>query len=178
MQLSKAGYYADFIAYPLIIVAVTGVEFRQPESRAQFEWLIACGVGLVAWTLVEYGIHRFVFHRLPVFEPSHDKHHDAPSALIGAPLWSSLIAFALGAFIPLWWQAGFDIASGATIGLSIGYLWYAFVHTTIHRWRVDATSFLYESKLRHARHHHSGQSGNFGVTTGLWDRLFGTVIDG
>jgi sterol desaturase/sphingolipid hydroxylase (fatty acid hydroxylase superfamily) len=26
------------------------------------------------------------------------------------------------------------------------------------------------------RHHYSPRSGNFGVSTGLWDHVFGTVI--
>jgi sterol desaturase/sphingolipid hydroxylase (fatty acid hydroxylase superfamily) len=177
MRLSKAGYYADFIVYPIIIVAVTTAAFRTRESIAQLTWLIACAGGVGAWTLAEYCIHRFIFHRVLVFERSHDKHHGAPSALIGAPLWSSLSAFAFGAFIPIWWQAGLNVASGATIGLTLGYLWYAAVHAAIHRWRLDHTSFLYQVKLRHMCHHRGNQKGNFGVTTGLWDHLFRTTIE-
>ena len=178
MRLSKAGYYADFAVYPVLIVALTTVEFWPPESRTQLEWLIACFGGVGAWTLAEYCIHRFVFHQIPVIARIHDEHHSAPSGLIGAPLWSSLSAFTICAFMPLWWLAGLNVASGATIGLALGYLWYAVVHTAIHRWRLDQASILYEAKLRHAHHHHSAQEGNFGVTTGLWDRLFGTAIEG
>ena len=177
MRLSKAGYYSDFVAYPAIILALTTVELRSPESTEQLKWLAACAVGIAGWTLVEYCIHRFVFHRVPVFARMHHMHHAAPSALIGAPLWSSLSAFGVSAFVPLWWQAGFNIASGVTIGLMLGYLWYVLVHTAIHRWRLDRGSLLYEAKLRHVRHHHAGQEGNFGVTTSLWDRLFGTKIE-
>jgi sterol desaturase/sphingolipid hydroxylase (fatty acid hydroxylase superfamily) len=176
MRLSKVGYYADFVAYPAIILALTAAELRPAETRAQWQWPIACIVGIAGWTLAEYLIHRFVFHRIPLAARMHDMHHSSPGALIGAPLWSSLGAFGFGVFIPLWWQAGFDAASGLTTGLMLGYLWYILVHTAVHRYRLDRGSFLYQTKLRHAHHHHGTQEGNFGVTTGLWDRLFGTAI--
>jgi sterol desaturase/sphingolipid hydroxylase (fatty acid hydroxylase superfamily) len=32
--------------------------------------------------------------------------------------------------------------------------------------------------LRHARHHHLSNGGNFGVTTGVWDHVFGTALEG
>ncbi|MGP0090305.1 MAG: sterol desaturase family protein [Xanthobacteraceae bacterium] len=176
MHLSKVGYYADFVIYPAIILALATAELRPLESMAQLQWLIACVVGIAGWTLAEYIIHRFVFHRIPLLARMHDMHHSSPSALIGAPLWSSLGAFGFGVFIPLWWQAGFDVASGLTTGLMLGYLWYILVHTAVHRYRLDRGSFLYRTKLRHAHHHYGTQEGNFGVTTSLWDHLFGTAI--
>lgn len=176
MRLSKAGYYADFVAYPVIVIALAAIEFRPPESMQQVKWLIACAMGLAGWTLAEYFIHRFVFHQVPVIAQLHEMHHASPGALIGAPIWSSLSAFGFGVFVPLWWQAGFDIASGLTVGLTLGYLWYVFVHTAVHRWRLDPTSFLYQAKLRHAHHHHGKQDRNFGVTSDFWDHVFGTAV--
>ena len=176
MRLSKAGYYADFVIYPVIILALAAAELWPAQSAARLQWLLACLAGLAGWTLAEYLIHRFAFHRIPLLMRMHDMHHANPSALIGAPLWSSLAAFGLGVFIPLWWQAGFDLASGLTTGLMLGYLWYGVVHAAVHRYRLDRGSFLYRTKLRHARHHYGNQEGNFGVTTGLWDRVFGTAI--
>lgn len=176
MQLSKVGYYADFVVYPAIILVLATVELWHPESMAQLKWLIACVAGIASWTLAEYFIHRFVFHCVPIFARMHDAHHSSPSALIGAPIWSSIGAFTFGAFIPLWWQSDFNMASGLTVGLMLGYLWYIIVHTAVHRYRLDRGSFLYRAKLRHAHHHYGTQEGNFGVTTDLWDRLFGTAI--
>jgi sterol desaturase/sphingolipid hydroxylase (fatty acid hydroxylase superfamily) len=177
VRLSRAGYYSDFVAYPLIILTLATVALSSPDSIALLKWLTACAVGIVGWTLAEYCIHRFVFHRVPVFARMHHMHHATPGALIGAPLWSSLSAFGFGVFIPLWWQAGLDIAGGVTIGLMFGYLWYMLVHTAIHRWRLDRSSLLYQAKLRHMRHHQAREEGNFGVTTSLWDRLLGTKIE-
>ena len=176
MQLSKTGYYADLGAYPALALALTATALRPPESVVQVKWLIACAIGAAGWTLAEYLIHRFCFHRLPVIARMHDMHHARPSALIGAPLWSSLSVFGFGVFIPLWWLAGANVASGVTTGLTIGYLWYVIVHTAVHRWRLDQSSFLYQVKLRHVQHHHGKPDGNFGVTTCVWDRFFGTII--
>lgn len=176
MRLSKAGYYADFIAYPAVALVLAAFELRPPESRQQFDWLIACMLGLGVWTLAEYLIHRFVFHRIPVIAQMHEMHHAHPAALIGAPVWMSACVFGFGAFIPLWGLVGFKIASGMVTGLMLGYLYYVFVHTAIHRWRLDQASFLYPAKLHHARHHYGTQDGNFGVTTGFWDHVFGTAL--
>ena len=32
--------------------------------------------------------------------------------------------------------------------------------------------------LRHVRHHHLSNGGNFGVTAGVWDHVFGTALEG
>jgi sterol desaturase/sphingolipid hydroxylase (fatty acid hydroxylase superfamily) len=175
MRLSKLGYYADFFVYPTIILALAAAELWAARPSAQLQWLIACLAGIAGWTLAEYIIHRFAFHRIPLLVRMHDMHHANPSALVGAPLWSSLGAFGL-VFIPLCWQGGFDLASGLTAGLMLGYLWYGLVHAAVHRYRLDRGSFLYRTKLRHARHHYGTQEGNFGVTTSLWDHVFGTAI--
>jgi sterol desaturase/sphingolipid hydroxylase (fatty acid hydroxylase superfamily) len=132
--------------------------------------------GVVAWTLVEYVMHRFLFHAVPYFAQLHDMHHERPTAFVGTPIWGSLAAFGVGALVPLWWLAGFETAGTVTAGLMLGYVWYAVVHDAVHRWRLDRGSLLYGAKLRHMRHHFSGQD-SFGVTTGLWDRLLGTSMD-
>ena len=67
-------------------------------------------------------------------------------------------------------------ATGATAGLSTGYLFYVLVHYAVHHRRPKRGSYLQRAQVRHLRHHHMPESGNFGVTTGLWDRCFGTVI--
>ena len=52
----------------------------------------------------------------------------------------------------------------------LGYWWYGIVHHVIHH-GAHKRSNAYFSELRawHMRHHYSPKSGNFGVTTGLWD---------
>ena len=88
----------------------------------------------------------------------------------------NLPCFALGGFAPTLVLFGWQVASGLTVGLLFGYLWYLVVHDTVHRRRVRRGSLLYELKIHHARHHHAKTPGNFGVTSSFWDRVFGTRI--
>jgi sterol desaturase/sphingolipid hydroxylase (fatty acid hydroxylase superfamily) len=57
-----------------------------------------------------------------------------------------------------------------------GYFWYAFVHHAIHHWHLRHDTYLYRLKRRHAQHHYTDEGGNFGVTNGFWDKVFGTDI--
>jgi hypothetical protein len=176
MRMSRAGYYADFAVYPPVALTMATIELYSRHSYFFIRWLIACLIGIVGWTLAEYVMHRFVLHSVPSVARLHDMHHANPSGFVGTPTWLSLAGFGLGV-IPFWWLAGFEAADGFAIGLIIGYLWYLVVHDAVHRWRLDRDSLLYRAKLRHAHHHRGNPEGNFGVTTQLWDRLFGTAID-
>jgi sterol desaturase/sphingolipid hydroxylase (fatty acid hydroxylase superfamily) len=51
------------------------------------------------------------------------------------------------------------------------------VHHVIHH-RANKSSPSYFNDLRawHMCHHYSPKSGNFGVTTSVWDHVFGTAI--
>jgi sterol desaturase/sphingolipid hydroxylase (fatty acid hydroxylase superfamily) len=95
--------------------------------------------------------------------------------LVGTPTSLSLAAICAGALFPLWWEIGFDLASGTTAGLMLGYVWYVAVHHVLHHWRIYPGSYLYHWKRRHALHHYARQPCNFGVTTLFWDRVFGTA---
>jgi sterol desaturase/sphingolipid hydroxylase (fatty acid hydroxylase superfamily) len=72
---------------------------------------------------------------------------------------------------------GFNVADGLTVGVMFGYWWYGVVHHIIHH-HANSPSPSYFNDLRawHMRHHFSPKGGNFGVTTHLWDHVFGTAI--
>jgi sterol desaturase/sphingolipid hydroxylase (fatty acid hydroxylase superfamily) len=103
-------------------------------------------------------------------------HHDEQTALVGTPFWMSSIFFVLIAFLPASYVVGTYLATALTAGLMIGYFWYAFVHHVIHHWHLRHDTYLYKLKRRHAQHHYTDEGGNFGVTNGIWDRIFGTDI--
>jgi sterol desaturase/sphingolipid hydroxylase (fatty acid hydroxylase superfamily) len=175
MYQTKWGYYADFVVYPVAVLALTGVAFAGPHSRFLAVYFLCCLSGLAAWTLVEYLMHRFVFHAVPPIARMHDRHHANPVAFVGTASWLSLASFVFGAFIPLWTIARLEVATGVAAGLMIGFVWYVALHDAIHRSPLRRDSLLYKAKLRHVGHH-AGRYGNFGVTTGFWDRVLGTVI--
>jgi sterol desaturase/sphingolipid hydroxylase (fatty acid hydroxylase superfamily) len=174
---SKFTYYSDFVVYPIAIVALVGADSRHLTLRNGETWLGACVLGFVLWTLLEYVIHRIALHRMPVFSPMHSLHHNAPLAYIATPSWISVSVWLGVVMFPLWWYTSFNLADGITVGLMTGYWWYGYVHHVIHH-HAHKRSSAYFSELRawHMRHHHSPKRGNFGVTTHLWDHVFGTVI--
>jgi sterol desaturase/sphingolipid hydroxylase (fatty acid hydroxylase superfamily) len=172
----KVGYYADFITYGMLVVAFVGFALR--ESRHdQLIWLAAAIAGAGSWTLVEYLLHRFVFHRMPLIADLHHAHHAAPRAYVGTPTWASLLILAGVFFVPIWRVFSLNIAFGAISGLITGWLWYGIVHHVIHHRRPRRLArALRAASHRHFLHHSPYASGNFGVTTALWDYAFGTHL--
>jgi dihydroceramide fatty acyl 2-hydroxylase len=126
--------------------------------------------GLFAWTLVEYVIHGVLGHAHRTFvTPLHNVHHRDPRAV-----------FALGAWIPTavvlaaaW--AMFGTAPGVIFyfGIVCGFAAYEHLHYRIH---FAEPSCAIEERLRarHIAHHLSEPDAIFGVTTRLWDVVFGS----
>ena len=79
--------------------------------------------------------------------------------------------------LPAIYLGGFTYGAGFTAGITIGYLLYITVHHGVHHCRIRPGSYMYRLKHRHALHHHFNDAGNFGVTSGFWDKVFGTDID-
>ncbi|MFL5004620.1 MAG: sterol desaturase family protein [Microvirga sp.] len=178
MHLSRGAYYADFFVLPIVGLALAGGSLFRANLVQSLIWGIICLSGVVTWTLLEYVLHRYVLHHVPGFEQMHDAHHADPLASVGAPIWVTLPMLCLCGLLPLWWPVGFLQASGLTTGLVLGYLWYITVHHASHRWHPDHRSYFYRRKRCHAQHHASQDGWNFGVTTSLWDHIFGTAKAG
>src|SRR5215475_8366031 len=79
--------FCSFWLFPLLAISLIYVARRLEPGRPASElfWLFLLGV--FAWTLLEYGLHRFVFHlRFEIANPktaefingSHLSHHAAP----------------------------------------------------------------------------------------------------
>lgn len=176
MQLSRLSYFADFIICPILIVLLAAISLNGEGSIGVAEWAVAFAGGVVFWTFGEYLIHRYLYHHVAYFEQYHDAHHDAPEALIGAP---SVIAPALTfavVFAPLW-PLGLTIACGGTAGFLLGYCGYMLAHHASHHWTSKPGSYLFHLRQHHARHHYAHDLCNFGVSTAVWDHVFGTVLE-
>jgi len=179
MQLTKTAYYADFAVYTAVISVLITVAAVSADWTQRLRWLIALATGGATWTLLEYLLHRIVLHRVSMFAEMHAVHHASPRAFIGTPTWLTLTVLWTVFFLPVWCWLSFNVASGLIAGVMAGFLWYGILHHAIHHGRPRLLASLTTvCALRHGRHHHSGKSGNFGVTTAIWDRMFGTVIDG
>lgn len=177
MKMSKLGYFSEFLIFPPLVLAATLLAFHSSMPPRPIAWAVIYVAGFAGWTLIEYVLHRALFHHAPVLSEIHKRHHDAPNELIGTPGWASGLIGVIAVAGPCWAVLGFDLGTAATAGLVTGYLLYVFVHYATHHWRPQRGTYLYRARMRHARHHHRSDEGNFGVTTAFWDRVFGTALD-
>jgi cyclopropane-fatty-acyl-phospholipid synthase len=174
LEHSKGVYWADFGFYALF---VGGLCVALPVLAPREQWTamaVLALVGLMAWSLVEYLLHRFVLHGLEPFKTWHLQHHARPTALISSPTALSATSIAGLVFMPAALAATAWMAAALTLGVVAGYLAYALCHHGTHHWRADRTWFK-ERKLWHALHHRGGAGGQcYGVTSRIWDRVFRT----
>lgn len=166
-------YRADFAIYGAAIAGLAGLLIGAGPIDRPLP-LLAWGLtGLAAWSLVEYALHRFVLHGVQPFRRWHAAHHERPRALICSPTLLTLGLFAGLVFAPAWACVGAWNAGAFTLGMLVGYLAYALTHHATHHGRTSSR-WLRERKRWHALHHGSADPACFGVTSGFWDRVFGS----
>lgn len=171
-QLTQVIYYLDFAVYPVLIVVL--VSLSAQLVGLSFAWLQWCVAGFVAWTLVEYWLHRLLFHgALRAVARMHGVHHSDPAGWIGVPLWYSLGFFVAGG-VPIVGLFGWSDGIASVVGLLLGYLLYICVHDAAHHPSSYLHRWFPQLRLNHLRHHYQDGAAGFGVTTDAWDRLFGT----
>jgi sterol desaturase/sphingolipid hydroxylase (fatty acid hydroxylase superfamily) len=140
------------------------------------------GLGIVGWSLTEYLLHRFVFHFRPdtgwgrrlhfiIHGVHHDHPHD-PMRLVMPP--SVSVPLALLVFLLLRALVGPAWSLPFFAGFLIGYLVYDMAHYHIHHHRSGDRLSL-ALRRYHYRHHFQQSDRGFGVTSPLWDKVFGTV---
>lgn len=171
----RLNFYSDFWLCPAAIGILLAQAGLAGLRREAVEFVAALMLGLAAWSLAEYLIHRFVLHAMPWFRRLHAQHHAAPRGLVGVPAWFS--AAMLIALLGWTRHRGGDgvWACGAGVGLVLGYLAYVAFHYATHH--LPGLRWRWVSRLRkaHALHHGGSVACNFGVSTPLWDRVFGTA---
>lgn len=174
LEHSRFVYWTDFLFYGAAVLGLTAflsVELHWIGWPVAAAWML---VGLLGWTIAEYGLHRFILHGLQPFRGWHEAHHQRPFALICTPtiLSASLIVGLV--LLPAWWLGGWWRACAGTLGFLIGYFAYALTHHAAHHWRADS-EWLQRRKRCHALHHHASGDGHFGVTSSAWDLVFGSA---
>jgi sterol desaturase/sphingolipid hydroxylase (fatty acid hydroxylase superfamily) len=117
--------------------------------------LFLCGV--LAWTLLEYLLHRFVAH---AFEPC--GHHEDPADYSVGPSWLHVAAYLVGVVCVTPWAF--------SLGFVLSFTGYAWLHWQYHHGSVR---LRYLRRL-HAIHHYHDDHANYGVSSPLWDVVFNT----
>ncbi|EFX05778.1 fatty acid hydroxylase [Grosmannia clavigera kw1407] len=145
------------------------------------------GFGLVIWTLIEYVLHRFLFH-LDYYLPDnrvgltlhfllHGVHHYLPMdkyRLVMPPTLFVVLA------TPFWKLAHFifaydwNVATTVFCGGIFGYVCYDLTHYFLHH--RDLPLWYKGLKRYHLAHHFLDYELGFGVTSRFWDQVFGTEL--
>ncbi len=141
--------------------------------------LLGAGGGLLLWTLLEYGLHRFVHERVTHLaggRPPHLGHHARPKDL---RVMVTPLSFTLPAALVLWvllkLAAGeWAFAGVVLIGVLAGYFAYEIVHYSVHMSTADGWLLRFW-RAYHFRHHFQNSKAWYGVTSPLWDYAFGSV---
>jgi sterol desaturase/sphingolipid hydroxylase (fatty acid hydroxylase superfamily) len=146
-------YFGEMLAASLLAIVLLAISQLRMSSDA-----VLFAGGVVALTLAEYLVHRFVLHG---FAPiGHRQHHAHPDGAVLTIFWQIWICFALV----------YLIAGGAFVaGALVAYAWYLFVHHCAHH----GPDKLPLPLLKHHQSHHRFASRNYGVSTTLWDHVFG-----
>ena len=152
LEHSKLAYRADFALHSAAIVALAIVLVRGTPAADGFEIAALIAAGLLAWSGLEYLLHRFVLHGLPPFRGWHAQHHRRPTALIYTPTVFTAALVAAGVFLPMWLAGGVWRACALTLGILLGYLSYSLTHHAVHHSRSTG-AWLAQRRRWHARHH-------------------------
>jgi sterol desaturase/sphingolipid hydroxylase (fatty acid hydroxylase superfamily) len=142
--------------------------------------------GLFIWTFSEYTLHRFLFHYKPkgpiakkIFFLFHGVHHAQPQCktrlvmppVLSVPLsfvfywlFSTIVGSLIGA--PTW-------VAPVYAGFTIGYLIYDLTHYATHHFAMRSGVLKY-LKRYHMQHHFKTPDARYGVSSPLWDIVFGT----
>ena len=164
---------------------VVGVVLYRSVSRHDLALFGVAGffaLGVLAWTLSEYVLHRYVFHWRKdtprgrrIHFLLHGVHHDYPND-------ADRLVMPLGFSIPLsvvfyslfYFTMGMRIGEPFFAGFVIGYLMYDGTHYAIHHFK-PRTRLGKWIKRHHMLHHHLDHDGGFGVSSPLWDLVLGTM---
>lgn len=179
-KLTRTSFLVPVSLYYIIAVAcIAYAAFYTEQQLIRLLYLFP--LGMITFTLVEYLIHRFIFH----FEPENKKqeklkynihgvHHEFPKdkdRLAMPPVISLLVAMVFFfLFYALMGQTVWLFFSG----FSAGYSTYLVIHYAVHRYRPPANFLKYLWK-HHSLHHYKSDEAAFSVSLPIWDILFKTM---
>ena len=162
------GFFTDPLTVAFVLVWELFVMGSNPLVLAA-----SFAAGLLAWTLLEYCFHRWVYHTgKTVLHAGHALHHEDPKMLIGMP-WFLTTSFIMGLWYVFSYWLGVRYVAGAVVGLLSGFIFYYCFHHIHHHF--NPKNSWYRRLRAHHKIHHQMPGTNFGVTNRLWDRVFGTT---
>jgi sterol desaturase/sphingolipid hydroxylase (fatty acid hydroxylase superfamily) len=173
---STFNYWFGYVANLSLVVWLVSHAFARGHAGIGAVGFAAyAATGLLAWTLAEWCLHRYVYHQWTSFlTEGHALHHESPRAQIGVPWYLTTIAIVLA--FELLALALRPASTGVVMGFAwLGYVIYCITHHGSHRWQYRR-GWLKKMK-RHHLIHHAHPEYNWGFTTPLWDYVFDTHYD-
>jgi 4-hydroxysphinganine ceramide fatty acyl 2-hydroxylase len=173
------------IAVPISIFIIISIGLLTYGFKHGFiNVLSAIGLFLLGWfmfTFLEYMAHRYLFHmdtdteiKKNIQYTFHGNHHDYPKdkdRLAMPPIMSLFIA---SLFFFIFKLIFGTFVFGIVSGLLFGYAIYLFVHYAVHAY-APPKNFLKTLWIHHSIHHYKNDDKAFGVSSPLWDWVFGTM---
>ena len=180
-QIDRLQLYKPFIFYTVVLslMQLAVVRSRASSIASAAALFVA---GLLTWGLYEYATHRWVLHCEPRAEGfnlpgnlTHLRHHADPNSLqrLNVQLSESVpvcvVYWLLAWAVTGSWQA----ATHLFTGLIAGYFFYEYLDFQAHHGTSRGRLTRYFRKY-HLQHHHYDATVRYGVTSPLFDYLFGT----
>jgi len=135
-------------------------------------------LGILSWSFSEYALHNWYGHRAKGrnrFSREHLKHHTNGQYFAPASEKAIAASLALAVAMPAAiWIAGPLYGLWYAGAFASTYLAYEWLHRRCH---THAPSSRYGAWLRqhHLHHHYTRPKENHGVTSPIWDLVFGTL---
>jgi sterol desaturase/sphingolipid hydroxylase (fatty acid hydroxylase superfamily) len=192
--LSKNPLYVFLALVPLYIFLLS--QIINPQTPI-LKLIISFLGGLLYWSFFEYAVHRWPYHYqyknlkgrwfIETFHLFHHREIEDPRVLNAGILLIYPLLTAL--LLPVWLiTQNFEVVAAVGFGLLGYYFFYENVHYFIHRppvngWKTTFPLNLFGQYMKfitryHLHHHHHNWNKNFGNTSVLWDKLFGTYDPG
>ena len=170
--------FTSFWLFPLISAAL--LLANAPDSYRTLPYLFLSG--LLMWTVMEYIFHRVLLHhrfRGPflhkVIASAHMRHHATPgdaNHILVYPSFALVFSTIIYASLALLTGSGYA-TTGIISGIWAGFLYYEAVHYRVHV-SLKSSGLLQRQRRAHFHHHFADSSTCFGVTSPIWDYIFGT----
>ncbi|CAN6465218.1 unnamed protein product [Victoria cruziana] len=138
--------------------------------------------GIFVWTLIEYTLHRFLFHIKTksywgntmhyLLHGCHHKHPMDGLRLVFPPAATAILLFPFWNLVKL--ISTPTTQPGLFGGGLLGYVFYDITHYYLHHGQPSQEA-LKSLKKYHLNHHFRIQNRGFGITSSLWDKVFGTL---
>ncbi|KAG9104005.1 fatty acid alpha-hydroxylase [Ceratobasidium sp. 370] len=142
-------------------------------------------VGNFFWTIIEYSMHRFLFHIdellpdrpffLMLHFLLHGIHHYLPMdrlRLVMPPILFAALSFPFTRLAYLLFPVA--VANGIISGAFAFYVLYDCMHYALHHTKLP--QYMREMKKYHLAHHYKNFELGFGVTSKVWDYVFNTLL--